>query len=374
MNSFSRWFLKLDSRLHLISGFGILVGLTLLLEGAVVVSEGQTLPEATLVGALTSVPFILWLVYGGYWVAQSNIPPAQYHRIGVRVLAGVAGFLGINIVLMTAIPPQNVATAVGWIRWAASLGGGAGLLVGFFEARAIHKELEAERARLHREQLRQQRTRIQGFISFVTNDFRDPLAVAQSQLQLAREEARTDHHAEIKDALDRIETRIDEVLTLAREGEQVREPEEVHLSEAAEEAWRIVSTPEASLHIEAETTIHADPDRFHELLKHLFENAIDHGRDDVTVTLGAFDRGIFVEDSGSGIPETRRGEVFVPGYTTDDAGTGLGLAIVRQIAEAHGWSIVITESETGGARFEITEDSSRTVDTSGEEQALRQAL
>ena len=32
----------------------------------------------------------------------------------------------------------------------------------------------------------------------------------------------------------------------------------------------------------------------------------------------------------------------------------LGLAIVKQIAEAHGWSVSLWESDAGGARFEIT--------------------
>jgi len=34
-------------------------------------------------------------------------------------------------------------------------------------------------------------------------------------------------------------------------------------------------------------------------------------------------------------------------------GTGFGLAIVAEMVTAHGWTIQVTESETGGARFEI---------------------
>lgn len=39
--------------------------------------------------------------------------------------------------------------------------------------------------------------------------------------------------------------------------------------------------------------------------------------------------------------------------STTAAGTGFGLAIVADIVEAHGWEITATDSESGGARFEI---------------------
>ncbi|MFB6116945.1 ATP-binding protein [Halosegnis sp.] len=46
--------------------------------------------------------------------------------------------------------------------------------------------------------------------------------------------------------------------------------------------------------------------------------------------------------------------MFERGYSTGDKGTGFGLAIVEEIAEAHSWSVSVTASESGGARFEIT--------------------
>ncbi|ERH01727.1 MAG: histidine kinase-, DNA gyrase B-, and HSP90-like ATPase [Halonotius sp. J07HN6] len=62
----------------------------------------------------------------------------------------------------------------------------------------------------------------------------------------------------------------------------------------------------------------------------------------------------FVEDDGPGVPEGRRESVFDAGETTRTDGTGFGLSIVKQITEAHGWEVELTESFDGGARFEFT--------------------
>ena len=63
--------------------------------------------------------------------------------------------------------------------------------------------------------------------------------------------------------------------------------------------------------------------------------------------------GFSVADDGPGIPADEREQVFEHGYSTDSDGTGFGLSIVQSIAEAHGWSVTATESESGGAKFEI---------------------
>jgi len=63
--------------------------------------------------------------------------------------------------------------------------------------------------------------------------------------------------------------------------------------------------------------------------------------------------GFYVADDGPGIPEDEREDVFDHGYTTSEGGTGLGPKIVRQVVEAHGWSITVTESADGvpGSKF-----------------------
>ncbi|MFB6078318.1 MAG: sensor histidine kinase, partial [Halarchaeum sp.] len=98
----------------------------------------------------------------------------------------------------------------------------------------------------------------------------------------------------------------------------------------------------------------ADPSRLGQLFENLFRNAVEHGGDDVTVTVGDLDDGFYVEDDGPGIPADEREVVFEPGYSNEADGTGLGLAIVEQTAAGHDWTLTVSESSAGGARFEIT--------------------
>ena len=62
---------------------------------------------------------------------------------------------------------------------------------------------------------------------------------------------------------------------------------------------------------------------------------------------------IAFEDSGAGIPPDVRSRIFTPFFTTKRHGTGLGLAVVRKIADDHGGTIEVQESQHGGAAIVI---------------------
>jgi len=223
------------------------------------------------------------------------------------------------------------------------------------------------------QQLRRQNERLDRFASVVSHDLRNPLNVILGRVDIARERPGEEHLDAIERSALRMERLIDDLLTLARDGEAVGETEPIDLEAAVRRAWKNVETYEASLHLEDDLgTLSADRARLASLLENLFRNAVEHGGEGVSVSVGPTDdpgsvadggrgtSGFYVEDDGPGIPAAERERVFDSGYTTADDGTGLGLVIVQDIAEAHDWTLRVTEGSNGGrtessegARFEI---------------------
>jgi len=239
-----------------------------------------------------------------------------------------------------------------------------------------------DRRRRERE-LQRQNERLEEFVGVVSHDLQNPLNVVAGRLELAREEYDSEHLDAAARSLDRMDELIADLLRLAREGDHVTEIEAVVLADVVEGCWHNVDTGDAELVVETTRTIRADPGRLQHLLENLLQNSVEHsstdsrrderagdsvehsstgsrpnahgGDDHVTITVGDLDDGFYVEDDGPGIPEEKRTAVFESGYSTAPDGTGFGLAIVEEVTEAHGWSIRVTESADGGARFEITD-------------------
>jgi len=204
------------------------------------------------------------------------------------------------------------------------------------------------------EQLKNQNERLEAFTSVVSHDLRNPLNVASGNVMLARENGTGDHLERAERALQRMATLIDDLLALAHGGTAVTDPEPVSVAAVAADAWQTVDTQAATLIRRTEHTILSDRSRLHQLIENLVRNAVEHGGKSVTIVIGDRADGFYVADDGPGIPEEERDAVFETGYSTRDSGTGFGLNIAREIADAHGWDIHITESAAGGTRFDLT--------------------
>ena len=178
---------------------------------------------------------------------------------------------------------------------------------------------------------KQHEKQLEEFASVVSHDLRNPLNVAEGHLELAETDCDRDHLDVVDRAHEWMHTLIEDLLTLAT-----------------------VETADATLRIDTDLWLRTDRSRLKQLLENLIRNAVEHGGEDVTVTIGDLDGGFYVAGDGPEIPADEREPVFDVGYSTTTEGTGFGLVIAKQIAEAHGWEISLSEAENGGTRFEIT--------------------
>lgn len=97
------------------------------------------------------------------------------------------------------------------------------------------------------------------------------------------------------------------------------------------------------------------------VVRHVFLNLVrnaaqameDGGTLTVRVRHGARAAVAFA-DTGPGIPEETREQVFEPFYTTRERGTGLGLAVVKTLVEAVGGEVTHVPGSEGGACFIVT--------------------
>ncbi|MFW5978058.1 MAG: ATP-binding protein [Halohasta sp.] len=237
---------------------------------------------------------------------------------------------------------------------------------------------------LYRREIEAQNARLEQFTGMVSHDLRNPLNIAQGHIDIARERADDASLDTVKNALDRMEALIEDLLALARQGQPIDETERVSLAEVARSSWGMVDVDDAELVVDGEIEFEADPDRLRQLFENLFRNSVEHSStgsrtesgdsvehsgETVTISVGPLNgtAGFYVEDTGPGIPEDKQADIFESGYTTSDHGTGFGLSIVKEIVDAHDWSISVTDGETEGARFEIefgTQSRDETPDTS----------
>ncbi|HQJ10205.1 MAG TPA: HAMP domain-containing sensor histidine kinase, partial [Deltaproteobacteria bacterium] len=69
---------------------------------------------------------------------------------------------------------------------------------------------------------------------------------------------------------------------------------------------------------------------------------------------------LMVEDTGIGMSEEVKENIFLPFFTTKDVnqGTGLGLSVVHGIVSSHGGEIRVESTEGKGSRFLVTFPSS----------------
>ncbi|MFB6227787.1 MAG: GAF domain-containing sensor histidine kinase [Halobacteriales archaeon] len=213
---------------------------------------------------------------------------------------------------------------------------------------------EIERSKHYRE-LRAQNERLDEFTGVIAHDLRNPLTGAMGYLELALDGASEEQREflmVVDESLDRMESMISELLLLAKQGSDVGERTSVTLASVARDAWETVSTGDATIDIETDMTIYADETRLRQLLKNLFENAVEHSRSDVSVRVTEVEGGFAVADDGPGLPEDMADALFTT-TRKSNIRLGFGLIVVERVVSGHDWHGSVETGEEG-TRFVFT--------------------
>ena len=205
------------------------------------------------------------------------------------------------------------------------------------------------------------------FVSDASHELRSPVATIRSVTEVA---TRRPDQADWPDVADdvlaetqRLEDLVADLLQLARadEGRASAGGGEVDLDDLVlAEIQRPRRVP-IDGHAVGAVRVWGRADELQRMVRHLVDNATRHAASQVRVELG--DHGsqarLVVDDDGPGIAPADRALVFErfvrldQARTRDGGGAGLGLSVAAAVASAHGGTIEVHESPSGGARFEV---------------------
>lgn len=264
-------------------------------------------------------------------------------------------------------PLAGPLETVGWVLVVGLLAGGAILTV------VLHRRLRASRA--EQERLRELGAAQQELISIVSHELRTPVAGVLGFLETTLDHWDGMDDGERRSAVSRAAANAQRLQAMTRDvldTQNVEAGRLVHVMErldlatevrAAVEAARALA-PDRSFEVttpEAAVWVRGDPDRLHQVLANLLDNAQRSSPAvepiEVQVTADAAMAEVQVRDHGAGIaPEAleRIFDKFVRERGDSVSGTGLGLYIARQVLDAHGGRIWAESQAGSGATFHVT--------------------
>jgi two-component system sensor histidine kinase MprB len=199
-----------------------------------------------------------------------------------------------------------------------------------------------------------------------SHELRTPLTSLRTNVEVLEqanglpERERAAIMSDLKAQLIELTRLVEDLLELARSGEEQRTPENVQLDELVAEAVDRARVLARDVRFEAKlepTTVQGVPRRIELAVANLLDNAAKWSPPGGRVLVEVRDGEVRVRDEGPGIDEADVERVFDRFYRADSArgvpGSGLGLAIVRDVAEEHGGAVVAVNGQEGGAELRL---------------------
>lgn len=371
----------------LLGSAGVLILLVIAVETLLAVTTPLTLSAVWVPGLITSVPAALGLLYGGYYLDRSAIAVERYRRAALWCLGGVGFFLGFNAVSMVVLPPSNALSVLSWVRWAGSLGAGAGLVVGLVEARAVERAVSAERQSIREEEAKTREDLLNYLNATLRHEVLNSASAILAHTDLIRANNGLDPEACEKLAVierqaQGMTTVIEDVRVLLQASRSTNGSEPVEITEMlaaeADELARQYSDVTVDAALPEQAVVSADP-MIRRGFANLLENAVEHNTGDrahvwVAVERSAETVTIEIADDGPGIPESEREHLFER-EIRDDANHGLGLALTDTLVKSYGGTVELDGTGPDGTTFciELPRDTDDTESTPAGESTVAES-
>jgi signal transduction histidine kinase len=205
--------------------------------------------------------------------------------------------------------------------------------------------------------------------SMVGHDIRNPLQSIIGELFLAKEEIKampnTDSKAQMKQTIESIEEQTFYINKIVADLQDYTRPlaprlELVRMQDSINESLTSIVLPD-NITLEKQITgvqLTSDPLFIKRILVNLISNAIQAmprgGKLIIVCKLVNDTVKISVSDTGTGIPDSVKSQIFQPLFTTKAKGQGLGLSVVKRLVEALKGSISFVSKEGDGTTFTVT--------------------
>ena len=204
------------------------------------------------------------------------------------------------------------------------------------------------------------------FVADASHELRTPLTSILANLELLAEVLDDEPREAAQSALrssQRMRRLVGDLLLLARADARRTLPRApTDLGQVVVDVASELGPVAADHHLTIETrpaVVDGSPDELHRLVLNLMENAVRHtpagSRLHAAIARRDGDVVLTVEDDGPGVPAGLRDRVFerfVRGDGDRGSSSGLGLSIVRAVAESHGGTVTLEDTEPG-ARFVV---------------------
>jgi two-component system sensor histidine kinase BaeS len=218
--------------------------------------------------------------------------------------------------------------------------------------------------------LRNAREHEKAFLMSVSHELRTPLTAIRGYGEALADGTATDASAAgevVARESVRLDRLVQDLLDLARleAGEFSIHPQSVDLADVASSAVEALR-PTAfengvglTLHANGTAPAHTDPDRVHQMIANLVENAVRVTPEGGTVTVEVSEDAIAVADDGPGMDAVDLDHAFERFYLwrkykgVRPVGSGLGLAIVAELAQQLGVGVAVGSKPGIGSRFEL---------------------